>query len=333
MVTDVVRVKGDYNIQAKDGSITLTSPSTVVTGNLTVLGTQTSVDSVSVVVTGTMLVLNQGEPGPGITRTNPNFPSYTSGIMIARGNADATTSGAFLLYDDSVTLSDGTNSIEGMWRFDGNYYYPGNQFGGAIEVQAIRTSNGNTLNLLGADNPNAVVNVKGTTNYASNVVDPDDIPNKAYVDGAVGYGVTSTQKLQVGNSFLEILDNSISTNSQFYNVTNQIIATLGDPSNIVFALSDAAAQFQNLFIVNSSIGVYDEAVSNDIRLFPANGNVVLESGLQILQTSPVEANVNYTGIYTTSTIGGGGTGIHFVNTEKTDELVSRKKAIIYGIIF
>jgi hypothetical protein len=336
MFNDVIRVAGNYNVQANNGTITLASPATVITGNLTVYGTQTSVDSVNVVVTSTIMILNQGEPGPGVTRNTPGFPAYNAGFMVSRGNADANTSGAFLLYDDSVTINDGTNSYYGMWRFNGNYYYPGNQYGSVIELQAIRSSNGNTINFLGKENYNGMLNVKGAstvTSYASRVVDPDDIPNKEYVDLALGVGVTSTQQLNVGRSSIRIFDNSVSTTSPYYNVTNQIVAALGNPGNVVFSLSGTQAQFQNITVIGSDFRA-TSGVNTNISISPTgSGKLVINSGIQLLHTSLVSSSTNHTSIYTTSTIGGGGTGVYFVNNTTSDELVSKKKAIVYGIIF
>jgi hypothetical protein len=38
-------------------------------------------------------------------------------------------------------------------------------------------------------------------------------------------------------------------------------------------------------------------------------------------------------LYSTATISGGGTGVYFINGNTQDELVSRRRSIIYGIIF
>jgi len=337
MVTDVVRVNGNYSIQANNGSITLASPNTVINGNLTVYGTQTNVDSVDVTVTATILVLNQGEPGPGVTRITPGFPANSAGIMVSRGSGDSTSQGAFLLYDDSVVSSDGTHTYPGMWRFNGTTANGSNEFGSVIQVQAIRTPNGATLNLLGADNPNAKLTVKGAstvTTYASRMTDPDDIPNKDYVDQFYARGTTVTQKLQVGNSFIEILDNSVNTNSQYYSPVNQVIAALGTSSNIVFTLAAQSAQFQNITVVNSTIQVTNTSTNTNLALTAAgSGNIVLNNALQLTYTTPPNVISGAINIYSTNTVGGGGTGLFYVNTNNTDELVSRTKAIVYGIIF
>jgi hypothetical protein len=336
MVTDVVRVNGSYVIQANNGNITLTSPNTVVNGNLTVYGTQTSVESVDVTVTATIVILNQGEPGPGVTRITPGFPANSAGLMVSRGHSDSTSYGAFLLYDDSVVSSDGTNSIQGIWRFNGTTADPSNEIGSAIQVQSIRTPNGATLNLLGAENPNAKVTVKGAstvTTYASRITDDDDIPNKAYVDQFYARGTTITQRVQVGNSYIQIYDNSINTASQYYNPTNQVQVALGTATNVVFTLADASAQIQNLTVVGSSIQVNNSAVDTDISISPSGtGNLVVNSAVTLLNISSVPPLSNHTSIYS-SNPQGGGSGLYFVNNTYQDELVSRKRAIVYGIIF
>jgi hypothetical protein len=224
-----------------------------------------------------------------------------------------------------------------MWRFNGTTVDAANEYGSAIQVQAIRTPNGATLNFLGAENSNAKLTVKGAstvTTYASRMTDPDDIPNKDYVDQFYARGTTVTQKIQVGNSSIELRDNSVNTNSQYYSPVNQIIASLGTATNVVFSIADQSAQIQNITIVSSNIRITNTSSSTDIQLSPSkNGNLVVNSGMKILNTPPVAAVSNFTAIYSTSTIGAGGTGVYFVNTVNTDEFVSRRKAIVYGIIF
>ena len=166
------------------------------------------------------------------------------------------------------------------------------------------------------------------------MTDPDDIPNKDYVDQFYARGTTVTQKLQVGNSFIEILDNSVNTNSQYYSPVNQVIAALGTSSNIVFTLAAQSAQFQNITVVNSTIQVTNTSTNTNLALTAAgSGNIVLNNALQLTYTTPPNVISGAVNIYSTNTVGGGGTGLFYVNTNNTDELVSRTKAIVYGIIF
>jgi hypothetical protein len=62
------------------------------------------------------------------------------------------------------------------------------------------------------------------------------------------------------------------------------------------------------------------------------GNINLSTGLQ-LKDSAAPGAVASTTIVHGGTAGSGGTGIYFVDGTTTDELVSKSKAIVFGIIF
>jgi len=95
-MTSTKRVKGDYNIYADN---------TVINGNLTVIGIQTSVESVDTVIKDRIVTLNSGEPGAGVSLTY-------SGIEVDRGTLDNTairwneSSLKWELTNDGTTYSD-----------------------------------------------------------------------------------------------------------------------------------------------------------------------------------------------------------------------------------
>ena len=51
------------------------------------------------------------------------------------------------------------------------------------------------------------------------------------------------------------------------------------------------------------------------------------------QGSAPSATAGYNKLYSSATQGGGGTGLYYVNSTSSDELVSRTKAIVYSLIF
>ena len=205
----------------------------------------------------------------------------------------------------------------------------------AVRVDAIRVGgNQNFLNFLGQENPTAMLNVKGTTNYETRVQDDDDIPNKKYVDDRLFTGNETSKKIQVGRTFVKINDNSIAP-GEYYSLTNRIFAALGTSTNVVFELQENSALLQGITVVDTAINVNGGRGDNSLTLNPydSTGTVQINSGIS-LQNIPAPIPRNYsTQVYSTSTTGGGGTGLFYVNTNNTDELVSRKRAIIYGIIF
>ena len=70
---------------------TISAPTIIIDGNLTVSGTTTSVETTNSTITDNIIVLNQGETGAGIT-------AGSSGIEIERGSATNVS----IVYDDSV---------------------------------------------------------------------------------------------------------------------------------------------------------------------------------------------------------------------------------------
>ena len=70
---------------------TISAPTIVIDGNLTVSGSTTSVETTNSTITDNIIILNQGETGAGIT-------AVTSGIEIERGSLTNVS----IVYDDSV---------------------------------------------------------------------------------------------------------------------------------------------------------------------------------------------------------------------------------------
>ena len=328
MTTDVLRVPGNYRIEANASSatsVTIDTPLTVITGNLNVLGTLTNITSTDTNITDNILVLNSGELNSYVTLG-------VSGILIARGASDSITQAATIFYNDNT-------STGGVWSVGtvtnrGIFELKVEQAPSAIRVNAIRAGAGATkLNLLGNDNPTAVLSVSGTTNYEDQILDDDDIPNKKYVDSAIYAETSSTRKLQVGNNFVEINSSDVSILDEFYSSTDRIFAALNTETNVVFNLEGTEAQFLELTINNNRIYV-NTSTNQDLILETNNGyNINVKNPLSLLKRPAPSGSANEIMIYSTSTVGGGGTGLYYVNNTDTDELISRRKAIIYGIIF
>jgi hypothetical protein len=351
MTTDVTKLSGNYIIEAKNGNILINvSDNTVaipvrsgntgtliINGNLDVIGQTTQLETVNTVISATVITLNQGEIGTNSGTTDGvSTNGGKSGIKIARGYGNSDDYAAFLLYNDNVSFSYPTGTIRGVWEF-------GNQltgFGAAISVPIIKSPLPN-LNLLGSGtNALGVVHVTGTVDY-ENQVDAwgdDAIPNKKYVDTRLSLGTTSTNKIQVGNSFIKINSADVSPFNEYYATTDKIFASLSTNSNVVFRLEGSIASIQGFNLNKAAGSITVENTNTDLTLYPGGlqnntGTLVVNSALRIVHTSQLANRTGYTSIYTTSTIGGGGTGVFYVNNSSQDELVSRRKAIVYGIIF
>ena len=338
--SSIVRTPGDYVIFAPNGGVvidvnnpttTIRPPNTgtvTIYGNLDVIGGTTFIETTNTNITDNILVLNNGETA--------NYVSLgTAGLLISR-SVDANTGSAatFLFNDTEYWQYDNLVSTRGIWELnvgDGVGPKPS-----AIRISAIRIGGQqNFLNLFGQDNPNAMLNVRGTLDYETRVNDDDDIPNKKYVDEALYAGTDLAKQLKVLGTTFKAQDNAVTpVNDPYYNPVSRIVGTLSTETNIVFELYGSSARIQGITIDDSTINAN---TTTDLVLQPLSGYAVqvkeaLKLGIPTTSTvlTP-EANMNT--IYYTGVQGGGGTGLYYVNSDASDELVSRRRAIIYGIIF
>jgi len=231
---------------------TISAPTIVIDGNLTVSGTTTSVETTNSTITDNIIVLNQGETGAGIT-------AGSSGIEIERGSATNVS----IVYDDSVD---------------------------AFKV------------LLGA----------GLTNIrAADPVDNTDVATKSYVDSSVGSGLT------VGG---------IDTSVQFNNGGS----ALDGDSN--FTYDGYNLNIGDTTINSGSIG--SNSSNSDLEIYAnGSGTIYTRSVIKMENESSDPSSVTGTNQIYAKTPDGGGTGVYFVNSTTSGEMVSKSKAIVFGIIF
>lgn len=315
---------GGILIDVRSGTnyLSVTSGTVTINGNLNVLGIVTNVDSTNTNIADNIITLNKGETNAYVTRN-------TAGIEIDR------SSGGFasLLWDDTLEWSydNITTATRGLWTFKIN------NAGSGIQTSALRAdlTQGNWINFLGIENPTGVLNVKGTTDYELQVIDDDDIPNKKYVDDLITLPNNIAEVVRVGFSSVRIYDNQVTPVHPFYDPIPSIVGALGTDTNYVFRFESANAFLQGIQIADTNLYVSAGRTSEHMVLRAFNtGSVWIESPLALRNSEfrPTPLS-NSTHIYTTSTVGGGGTGIYYSNAQREDELISKKRAIIFSIIF
>jgi len=96
--------------------------------------------------------------------------------------------------------------------------------------------------------------------------------------------------------------------------------------------SVAGANTQIQFNNAGSFGASANMTFTDTSQLNVSGNINVTSGLQLADSSAPGA-VSNTTILHGGVAGSGGTGVYFVDGSTTDELVSKSKAIVFGIIF
>ncbi len=328
---------GNYQVVVKSGGrITLDTGTEVgdvyITGNLTVEGTQTTLDTVNTSVEDNIITLNNGEIGNGITRDGQ------SGLRVDRGSIEDAT----WVFVESVNWTDtqngGTTDL-GAW----SNRSPSGRVGG-IETVSIVTP-GVDLNLMGQYNlsgnvsPNpGMVTVKGTAGYETRVLDDDHIPNKKYVDDTITnfFGTVVPNRIQVGDTKVHVYDDSQAGPSRIEteidgNLIQDIRPTYSDQYGIRIEQTLYGTEIKTLGtsqedLILSATGTGHVVVDDNLRLgyTPHEGvdgvtdPAEPDDGI-LLYAKPAQA---------------AGTGMYFVNAEsQRDELISKNRALIFSMLF
>ena len=348
-----LRVNGDYNIRAGDGAkITLdTGPavsggSVLVTGNLVVEGDTVNVSTTNLTIEDNIISLNTGEVGPGVTLVY-------SGIEIERGNTSSTTpqNNASFLYDestDSWILAHG--SAPGPFNFDAS----------SLRLKQIltnSTTDSGDLTLIGTGTGVVKVGDRGGSGYETFVTDPDDVPNKQYVDDAIQNNPTfqivapQSQDTKVVIADKEITPNTSGTaGSLAYFTATTTHSTYGESAVSIIVDNALVGQFYtNRFEIGDlEIGGGPDRNEITSRASITNENIYVRTqGTGKLQTNyamqfekigTVPSYVSNNVLLYAAVPGTGTTGIYFVNdsaevAKQNGELISKNKALVFSMLF
>lgn len=340
-----VKVRSD-GLDTSTGTITLDvgiGGQVFIKGDLTVEGLSTTVNTNNTTIQDNRIVLNTGQTGTtGITAEN-----RTAGITVYRGGGSYPD--ASILFDESVSWYDNQTNTDKSGAF---VFKIGPLLSG-IRTNSIVTDNKDrNLNLLGPS-PNSsensigtgrgVIAVHGVPDYDIRVQNKrdsnqqawwDSIPNVKWVNGAIAeyFNVNPPAFIEKDNSRLEITDADQSDPETKLNLSLNSLTTAQfkpsqvtfDSLNLKFTTGKIETTDQGLDLILNSAGSGSITIGSDVN--PSSLRVIL-STIDPDQTS------NSVRLYTkTETYGG--TGVYFVNNESTrDELVSRRKALAYSMIF
>lgn len=372
MTTDVTRVQGTYKIQNVNNagvvtdvlivdstgtshpySSVPTSSTVVITGDLIVVGTRTQTSSTEVTIKDPTIVLNQG---------NGWLPGQNSlaGIKISGDVQDLDINSHFLQWNNNETwqATGPLGLVNGIYEFRRGL--PGNTVYSGIKINAIRmpkydigtesqpegpysTISGfevPRLNIFGSDNPTSVMSVSGTSNYELNCTDDDDIPNVRFVLDQLASNIDQARSVVVGQSYITIND-KVEDQSSF----SQIIGVLdGTPTvkpnpttgTVVLRITTSTAQIAQMQFNANQISPVG---ANRSLVISANGTgqIIAASPILFQTSTPPVPGTGQTGLYSQNP-GSGGTGMYYVNSSTggvitQDEFVSRKKALIFSLIF
>lgn len=287
-----------------------------ISGNLIVRGETTTVNTATLDIEDNIITLNSGETGAGITLGE-------SGIKIERGSLPD----VFFKYDEDVSGFIAIDSTSALIALATN------------EID----SRSQTLTLNAGS---STVNVSPTVDYERKIFTydgfgsltgystdkADTIPNTQAVVDYVAYNFANVFLRQIGDGFETISSIEI---DDFENT--------GDPSVIVFKIDAVPVaevysdrwDFSQVRITGTTIETINGIGSEDLVLRAnGTGNVRIDDILDINSAASIPAfptdgiRLYVDNQYT------GKTGIFFANAEENrDELVSKNRALLFGMLF
>lgn len=353
-------VDGDYKLNVTDGgTITLDTGANqgtvIITGNLEVQGTTTTLDTATLLIEDRVITLNRN--GFDIDGKVKDIGGQrVSGIEIDRGSSDA-----YWVFDENIqTQAPGAGAWVGRI---------GNS-GASGQTVGIRTTSINTggADLYLINQGDGIVTVQGTNNYeqqvfqysggsidlsGSFILEEDALVNaRGVVDYVDSFFVSR---------FQDTIESGVLTPTKV-EVKDQEVT--GTESRVIFTIdSTEVANFYNDRVELQHIKIVDTSIettslNNDLVLSaPGTGSVKIDDTLLLTPVphalddgvlngggtlpnqgldadtenpDPPTAGIK---IYAKSE-GPAGTSLYFVNSDETqDELVSKKKSILFSMIF
>lgn len=107
----------------------------------------------------------------------------------------------------------------------------------------------------------------------------------------------------------------------------------GVGSGLTSVVQDTSPQLGGDLDLNS-FNIVSAQSNEDIQLVPnGTGRVTIASALKLNDLGSAPASATGATLLYADTAAGGGSGVYFVDGSTSDELVSKSKAIVYGLIF
>jgi hypothetical protein len=336
-MAQVLQTNGDYSIRTSEGgNIVLDTGTGIgevrITGNLLVEGDTLTVSAENLNVNDNVIILNYGETGAGVSLRY-------SGVQVDRGSLTP----ASIVYDDNDdTWIFANGSPESSWNYSDS----------KIRTKEIVTNpdtDDGDLILIGSGT--GVVKVVGTINYEQQITHDDDIPNKKYVDDAIqssptyqikspdgaGAGSGDTRVIIADANVTPNIDSQPGSLSAFNDQTG--FTTYGESAvNVV-----VDGKLNSQFYPNRAVIQSFEFLNNEITNDDTNANIYIRTqGTGKLQTNyamqlekisatpayVLDSVLLYAGEPSIAT-----TGVYFVNSSRSGELINKNKALLFSMIF
>jgi hypothetical protein len=313
--------QSNYRLQTQSGgTITLdtgTSAGTViVTGNLNVKGTTTTVESTNTTVTDNILQLNFGQTGNGIS----SALSYQAGIEIVRG----AYSNAQLLFNEQLTYYSSVTSTNTSGTF---VLKTADAALKGLRVATIG-NDGSTDFVIDMQSGSRAILVGNSPNYDTYVANDNHLVTKKW---------TNTYVAATGG--MATVDKIYFASGGTYTSSTSPTLVQAYASNIQFSINQILkATISTTGLLVNNVNINSDTISNtanNLVLTATNNNVQVSAVLNIDdQITTPTSTAGKTKVYSSATIGPGRSGVYFTNNTITtaDELISRNRAVLLSIL-
>jgi hypothetical protein len=331
---------GTITLDTTDGASSIQG-TVVINGNLEVKGTQTEVESTVTTIADNIITLNHGESGAGISASS----NYIAGIEISRGSLPT----ARLVFNEQSQYATGGSSGVGAFRFQ-------DQTGAIMPVVFNSVNAEGTLYLT---TPAGTIDVSGTVNYERNVFNYEfnAIANDFVITTPTGVDplVLNNDGVTSAKSVVDYVDYALANNLQpgildgDTSVSTKDLDTTSVESLIEFKVDNTLIgnfysnrlEVADIKIQNNEIG---SANSNEDLLLSSQGtgSVSVKDSF-VLQSTPWDddagilplVDTNGIKLYSRNTADTeGNVGLYYVNSNNVrDELVSKNRALLFGMLF
>lgn len=328
-MSKIVKVQnGDYKIvawadTAGGGNIVLnTGPGnglTTITGDLLVQGSTTTISSETLEIADRVLYLNVGETLAGV-----GGGTEVAGITIERGLLQDVS----ILFDEELSFTTPTGTIiDGAFTLRNT---AGTLIG--LQVSSIFTGGSN----LEINTGTGVISVNSSSNYSVNVAlaGNNAIPNKGYVQQYVLDLIAEAPiaGFRKYNGLIPLDTSGVAFDTGAGDAESKIEFTID-------GTIEATVNTSGLLVNKIQLGGTSGYEINSVTGFPltikSNTNLVdIDAVLSLSNQTSIPTSVaSKNKIYSSATHGSGATGLFFTNTLTSDELVSRRRSLVFSMIF
>ena len=158
-------------------------------------------------------------------------------------------------------------------------------------------------------------------------------------EGEAGAGVTGRyagieiERGSVANTWLVFDENDDNWKISYDDGATFPDLVVSSATGLTVVVDDTSPELGGDLDING-FNIVSTVSNEDIQLIPSGtGKVTIASALKLNDQSITPSSVTGATLLYADTAAGGGTGVYFVDGSTSDELVSKSKAIVYGLIF